>query len=246
MRGSRLNTAPTSERFSRGRWRPAPWLIALAAMALVAGCASGPRIVRTDVTSFDAWASLPADKSYVFARTLEFQGSLEMQTYEDIVRDELAMKGFTLASDPSRARLVVTLRPSVMGTQIRVRDPWPDPLWRPWGGYYGGWGGWGGGWYGRGWYDPFWGLNDWRYEQVDVYRRRLELDIDAKDQPGKRYYEGRVENTADNGALPAVMPYLIRALFTDFPGNSGQTRRIDVPVEPGAPKVAQDAGARVR
>jgi len=37
------------------------------------------------------------------------------------------------------------------------------------------------------------------------------------------------------------MPILIRALFADFPGNNGQTRRVDVPVarrsgEPGAPE----------
>jgi hypothetical protein len=28
--------------------------------------------------------------------------------------------------------------------------------------------------------------------------------------------------------LPAAMPYLVRALFSDFPGNNGVTRNVNV------------------
>ncbi len=200
-------------------------------LALLGACATGPQVVRTEVTSFDAWSTLPADRSYVFSRTLEYQDSLEMQSYEDMVRDELAQRGFALATDPSGAALIVTLRPSVMSTQVRVREPYADPFW---GGPWRGWGprpgfGWGG-WYGP---MPYWGVGTLDDQTFEIYRRRLEIDIDSKAIAGKRYYEGRVENTGDSAALPKVMPYLIRALFTDFPGNSGQTRRIDVPREPG-------------
>lgn len=218
---------------SRTRSRPMlrTTLLRWFSLALVAGvlsaCATGPRIVRTEVTSFDAWGTLPADKTYVFVRTLEYQNSLEMQSYEDIVRDELAIQGFRQETDPARARLAVTLRPSVVGLQVRVRDPFGDPFYRPWGGWYGGYG------YGRfgGFYDPwpYWGSSF--YDTAEVYRRRLELDIDSKSEAGKRYYEGRAESTGESKALPPVMPALIRALFTDFPGNSGQTRRVDIPVE---------------
>jgi Domain of unknown function (DUF4136) len=209
-------------------FRPIVRWLALALLAgLLSACATGPRLVHTEVTTFDAWASVPAEKTYVFARTLEFQNSLEMQTYEDIVRDELAIQGFRLATDPARAQLTVTLRPSVVGLQVRVREPFGDPFYRPWGGWYGGYG------YGRfgGFHDPwpYWGSSF--YDTAEVYRRRLEVDIDSKSVPGKRYYEGRAESTGQSNALPPVMPALIRALFTDFPGNSGQTRRVDVPME---------------
>ncbi len=211
---------------------PSAWLrasVVVAAALAMTGCATGPRLVSTQVTTFNQWSALPAEKTFAFARTLEYQDSLEMKSYEDIVRDELAIQGFRLAADPARAELLVTLRPSLVTTQLRVRDPWygGDPFWR--GGFYGGWYGRRGG-YG-GWYDPFW--NDWYSSYtVDVYRRRLEVDIDARAVAGKRYYEGRVESTGETGSLPAVMPYLIRALFSDFPGNNGQTKRVDVPVEP--------------
>lgn len=205
------------------------WLVALATLGALAGCATGPQLFHTQVTTFNEWASLPAEKTYVFSRTLEFQNSLELKSYEDIVRDELTLHGFKLATDPGNAKLTVTLRPSITTTQVRVRDPWPDPFWGPYGGWYGGF-------YGRrgfGWYDPFWSFPDsYSDYTIDVYRRRLELDIDSKTVAGKRYYEGRVESTGQSESLPAVMPYLIRALFTDFPGNNGQTRRVDVPVAP--------------
>ncbi len=204
--------------------RPAARRLVALTVLCVAGCATGPQLLRTQVTTFNEWSALPAEKSYIFARTLEFQNSLELKSYEDIVRDELTLQGFKLATDASRAQLVVTLRPSISTTQVRVRDPWPaDPFRGPFGGWYGR--------RGFGWYDPYWAFPDsFSDYTIDVFRRRLELDIDSKAVVGKRYYEGQVESTGDTAALPAVMPYLIRALFTDFPGNSGQTRRVDIPV----------------
>ena len=203
----------------------ARWLAALAVASALAGCATGPRLFHTQVTTFNEWSALPAEKTYVFSRTLEFQNSLEMQSYENIVRDELMVQGFALASDPSRAQLAVTLRPAISTTQVRVRDRWPaDPFWRPYGGWYGR--------RGFGWYDPFWAFPDsFSDYAIDVYRRRVELDIDSKSIAGKRYYEGRVESTGETESLPAVMPYMLRALFTEFPGNNGQTRRVDVPMD---------------
>ena len=201
------------------------WLAALAFAWTLGGCATGPRLIHTEVTAFNEWSTLPAEKTYVFLRTLEFQNSLELKSYEDIVRDELTVQGFKLATEPGLAQLTVTLRPSVSTSQVRVREAWPvDPFWR-----------FSGGWYGRrgwGWYDPYWSFPDaYSDYTTDVYRRRLELDIDSRTVTGKRYYEGRVESTGQTESLPAVMPSLIRALFTEFPGNSGQMRRVDVPVE---------------
>ena len=204
--------------------RAARRLVALTVLGVLAGCASGPQLLRTQVTTFNEWSALPPEKNYAFARTLEFHNSLELKAYEDIVRDELTLQGFKLAADPSRAQLVVTLRPSISSTQVRVRDRWPaDPFRGPYGGWYGR--------RGFGWYDPYWDFPDTFSDYtIDVFRRRLELDIDSNAVVGKRYYEGRVESTGESDALPEVMPYLIRALFTDFPGNNGETRRVDIPI----------------
>ncbi len=204
--------------------------------ALFAGCAIGPRIVQTEVTAFNQWSTLPG-RSYVFSRTLEFENSLELTAYEGIVRDELTAQGFTLATDAARADLVVTLRPSISATRVRTRDGGFGPFYGGFGGYgafYGryGYGGFGG--YGPFYGGPFYGggfFNDFDRVDVDVYRHRFELDIESKGVAGKRFYEGRVETSDSNGANAPVVPSLIRALFTDFPGNNGQTRQVDVPVE---------------
>ena len=201
-------------------------IAALATVALLAGCALGPRLVRTEVTNFNEWTALPADRTYTFARTLEFQNSLEVRSYEDLVRDELALQGFRLVAEPAQANLLVTLRPSVTTTQLRVRDSWGyDPFSGPFGGY---------GFYGRrfgSWYDPYWSSFDhFNSYAVDIAHRRFELDIDSRTMAGKRYYEGRVESVSDAPSLGAIAPYLVRALFVDFPGGNGQTRRVDVPM----------------
>ena len=198
---------------------------ALLAAALLAGCALGPQIVQTQVTNYNEWSALPADRSFAFARTLEYQSSLEVKSYEDIVRDELVLKGFKFVAEPTQANLIVTLRPSSTTTRLRVRDPWPiDPFWGSYGGFYGRRFG---GWYGP--YGPY-GFDNFNSYPVDVVQRRLEMDIDSRATAGKRYYEGRVETSSDAEAFKDIAPAMVQALFTDFPGNNGQTRRIDVPV----------------
>lgn len=203
-------------------------MLVVAAAATIAGCAIGPQIVRTQVTNYNDWSTLPADKTYSFARTLEYRGSLEVKSYEDIVRDELALKGFRFVPDPAQANLIVTLRPSSSTTRLRVRDPWPiDPFWGGYGGFYGRRFG---GWYGP--YGPYGysAFDNFNTYPVDVIQRRLEMDIDSRASAGKRYYEGRVETSSEADAFKDIVPAMVQALFTDFPGNNGQTRRIDVPL----------------
>ncbi len=219
--------------------RVARGMAVAASAALLGACATGPRLVRTEVTNFNEWTTLPAEKTYAFARTLEYQNSLEVKSYEDIVRDELAQQGFRLVAEPAQANLLVTLRPSVFSTRVLVRDSWGyggyGSGFGPYGGFgyggFGGYGGYGGSYGGRfGGYDPFVSSFDTFRYPIDIAHRRLELDIDSRTVAGKRYYEGRVETSNDAPSLPAIAPYLVRALFVDFPGGNGQTRRVDVPM----------------
>jgi len=52
-------------------------------------------------------------------------------------------------------------------------------------------------------------------------------------EPNTVVFEGRVESVGRDKRLPEVMPYLVEALFTDFPGESGVTREIKVEVPRG-------------
>ena len=47
----------------------------------------------------------------------------------------------------------------------------------------------------------------------------------------ERVYEGEIRSTGSTGDLPTAMPALIRGLFDDFPGASGTTRQVHVPLQ---------------
>ena len=67
-----------------------------------------------------------------------------------------------------------------------------------------------------------------------VYTSELDLKIDrAADQT--RLFEGRAEAQSRSKNLPYLVPNLVEAMFTEFPGNSGETVRISI--EPEKTKV---------
>ena len=45
---------------------------------------------------------------------------------------------------------------------------------------------------------------------------------------GERVFEGRAESVSRSNRLQTIVPNLVEALFTDFPGNSGETLRITI------------------
>ena len=48
---------------------------------------------------------------------------------------------------------------------------------------------------------------------------------------GERLFEGKAEAASTSNRLPYLVPNLIQALFTDFPGRSGETVRISIAPE---------------
>jgi hypothetical protein len=48
---------------------------------------------------------------------------------------------------------------------------------------------------------------------------------------GQRVYEGHVESINRNPSLAQTMPFLINALFQDFPGESGSSNTVTVKPE---------------
>jgi len=47
----------------------------------------------------------------------------------------------------------------------------------------------------------------------------------------ERVYEGEIRSAGSTGDLPTVMPALIQGLFQDFPGASGSTRTVAIPIQ---------------
>ena len=108
-----------------------------------------------------------------------------------------------------------------------------DPFYSPWysyGGYYRGRRGYYGGYapWGFGWYDPFFGGSD--VYSYTVYTSGIDLTIErAVDHV--RLFEGKAQAVSTSNHLQYLVPNLVQAMFTNFPGNSGETVRISIAPE---------------
>ncbi len=122
---------------------------------------------------------------------------------------------------------------------------WSDPF------YDRGWGVW----YGRpynsrwssypyyyGWDDPFWYGTAWGprgygpyggygADRYTVYKSYLDMDI-VQRATNAPLFEGHAKARSQTDELDALVPNLIEAMFTGFPGQNGQTVKITVPNTP--------------
>jgi hypothetical protein len=181
---------------------------------------------KADVSRFAV--PLPAPQGQSFAVVPEdpkLAGGLEFATYANAVAAEMQELGYTRAASPEKADLLVRFDYRVDGGRERVRTDFNGvgafgPAWGPWGGWGGGFGRWG-----FGFNDPFFGGPDVR--SYTIYTSGIDLKIDRA-ADGQRLFEGKAEAVSRSNRLPRLVPNLVDALFTDFPGNSGETVRITI------------------
>jgi hypothetical protein len=221
-----MNLMPTRNRFAM---LAAPLLLAL-------GACAAP--FNANVSRFQA--ELPAPSGQTFAIVPEDPrnaGGLEFSQYASLVAGQLQKVGYVPAASPQTADLVVQFDYGVDKGRDKLRTTGiADPYW---GGWYGpGWGGYGGGWgrrgfgrpWGYGFHDPFFygGYND--VDVVTVYTSGVDLKIDRR-ADGKRLFEGKAEAASTSNRLPYLVPNLVEAMFSGFPGHSGETVRISIAPE---------------
>jgi hypothetical protein len=48
----------------------------------------------------------------------------------------------------------------------------------------------------------------------------------------ERVFEGSAVSTGTNGQIDPVMPYIVQAIFDQFPGASGETKTVRIEVPP--------------
>lgn len=198
----------------------------------VAACATP---FKADVSRFQSQLPAPAGQSFVVvADDPKLGGGLEFAQYANHVRSRMANLGYTPVNDRSKAELIVRFDYGVDNGRERIRSTGPSyPYWDPWYGYgrFGYWGPrrfgyWGGPWH-YGWYDPFF---DSGVESYTVYTSGIDLKIDRA-ADGHRLFEGKAEAVSTSNRLQYLVPNLVEAMFTGFPGNSGETVRITVAPE---------------
>ena len=183
---------------------------------------------KADVSRFAVPLPAPAGQTFaVVAEDPKLAGGLEFATYANAVATELTGLGYTRAASPESADMLVRFDYKVDGGRERVRtSPGVGGFgaFGPWG-QWGGWGGRGFGAWGFGFNDPFLGGPDVR--SYTVYTSGVDVKIDRR-ADGQRLFEGKAEAVSRSNRLPRLVPNLVDALFTDFPGNSGETVRITI------------------
>lgn len=208
-------------------------LAAPAALLALSACATG---FPAHVQRFQAMPAPQGQSFFVQAADPDKRGGLEFSQYADLVRRHLVAQGYSEAPSAQQATMLVNLDYGVDQGRDRVAY-YPNP-WGPRFGfhpYYSRFG-----YFGRrhspfywGWHDPF--FNDPFYDDVrvyTVYTSYLDMDI-RRTADGQALFEGLAQARSRTDDLPELVPNLVEAMFTNFPGNSGETVRITVAPERG-------------
>jgi hypothetical protein len=203
------------------------WLTVVLATAslLLAGCSTP--VVRSNVTTFEEWPANLANKSYVFERTQEQSNNLEYRNYENLVRGELNRLGFKEALEGKTPELKASFEYGNTARDMRVIYPvavdpywpgafWPGPYWRH-----------------SPFYDPFWygpPMVQQQDESYVLYTHHLRIVL-ARASDGKQLYNTTVISEGTYPSLAAVMPYMVRSAFSNFPGQNGTSRVVELEIK---------------
>jgi uncharacterized protein DUF4136 len=204
-------------------------LAASAALAIGAfGLAACADTLDTVVSRYQA---MPAPQGQTFVvvpgNGMAANGGLEFQRYAGLVAQQLAARGYTPAVNAQSANLVVQFGYAIDHGQVRItEDPFygrsaafGSPFFYPRFGYRSA--------FYYGWNDPFWGGGIDSYVE---YHPQVELHIrGAGNQP---LFDGRAQARSTTNRLDRVIPSLVEAMFTGFPGRNGETVKITIPTAP--------------
>ena len=190
--------------------------IALIAFLTVftAGCSTA---YRSDVTRFHKLPEPQGETVFITSSDPAKAGSLELAHYAGLLVPQLQSLGYKVVTDP-KADLVVEIDYDVTQSERLYYSygGYPYyyyPFFSP---YYYGFEHYGFGHYGFGYsYYP-----QEPYIRT-VYTNRLVMKIQRAN--GELLFEGSALMNNYRNRLPEVMPYLVDAMFTNFPGQSGET-----------------------
>ncbi|MEO5659516.1 MAG: DUF4136 domain-containing protein [Polaromonas sp.] len=207
--------------------------MALLVTALLSACAFP---ITARVTSFNQWPADMAGSTFSYITAVNPMRELEQATYEGYVQAELEKRGLKRAPAGQVGRVQVdvaathriedkTFLAPVYEDNYVFLPPYRDAaghifpgIWAP---------------------DPFGPryvgdqpIN--RTVQISSLRLRL-LDTQGAG-PGKArtVFESRAIYEGDNSELPALVPYLVRAVFDEFPGQNGRLRTVRFDSKTGA------------
>jgi len=205
------------------------------AAAAVSGCATG---LPTNVTRYST--AIPQGQSFYVVPADGMLRGLEFNNFASLVSQQMIARGYRQAPSTASADMLVKIGYGVdHGTQHISVDP-----------FYGSSPYYGGGFYGRpywarfgyrgyyrspfywGWDDPFWyGSPYGGAREYTVYQSELNLGI-VRRIDNAPLFDGRAMARSQTDELGTLVPNLVEAMFTDFPGENGKTVKITIPTKP--------------
>lgn len=202
---------------NRSNWMRTALLAA--SVALLAGCAS---TLTAKVTRFNQWPTDAAGHTYSFTAA-EPQRELEVGAYQAQVSTELERIGLRAAPAGQAGRFMVQLMANMTERERKKLEPVYRDEWMYVPTYRDAHGNLRGGY----WVPDAWGPRYVGDRQVTrkVQVSRLQVHIT---EPGTKrtVFEATAVNEGTGEDLVEVVPYLVRAMFQDFPGANGQVRRL--------------------
>lgn len=198
-------------------------LLLLVSLSMLGACTP---FMRGDVVTFHE-GSLPAGETIrVEALDPEKGQSLEFRQYAGQINDELQNVGYQPVGPQADAQLIARLDYAVISGPVNVRLERDSGRFA----YYHFT-------YGR-FRDPFYFgvMNRWEPDirSTPSYIRSLSMVIVRNGENAEeeeRLFEARVESIGTERQLPEIMPYLITALFSNFPGESGVTKVVTIEMD---------------
>ncbi len=196
---------------------------ALALFVMLSGCAS-PIIAR--VSSFQQWPTDVAGSQFGFLAPVDHTRELEQASYASLVAIQLVKQGLQPAASGQQARILIDMSVTsqlenrsysspIYQDQYVYRPGFRDAAGRIYPGYW--------------MPDPFgprYVGNQLLMETVQVSHLRLRL-LDTLGPAGsspRTVFESTATHEGRPAPLSAVVPYLVRAVFEDFPGANGRVQ----------------------
>jgi hypothetical protein len=196
----------------------------LFAALLVSSCTT---VMRGDVVTFHDGPMPAGETIRVVAANPDIQASLEFRTYITLINEQLSRVGYKPTTDDKAQLLAVvdysvvpdSTRVSVNSSQAFVHYGFNYGRNSPF--YFGASNYWGSG------FGPsYWGPET--YTSRTGYLRTLLLNIERNDKDHERLFEGHVQSSGMQNLLPQIMPYMITAMFQNFPGENGVTKVVTI------------------
>ena len=199
----------------------------------LAACVS-PKYVVSDVTRHHSLPRAPSGETFVVVASDDEQDeSLAFDAYAVVIEQQLSKLGLRIfGGEQSSPDMMVTLKWSIEGPSPDVKST-STGFGYGVGNRYSSFG------YGYGF------PSESRTKTRQMFVRRVELAIYDGDtynaENPTRLFEGTAVSAGTNGQIDPVMPYILQAIFEQFPGASGATRtvRIEVPLDSEAVLTSQ-------